>query len=247
MAAGRRARAFQRFEIAPGLAEELRELSQREGVTLFMTLMATFQTLLYRLSGQEEFNVGTAIANRNHPRTEDLIGFFVNTLVMRADLSGNPSFRDLAERVRTAALGAYAHQDLPFERLVEELRPGRELARSPLFQVMFLFQNTPMPPLRVGDLDLTPERLDLGTSHFDLTLELQEEGEEMSGAVEYSTDRFDAATIGAFIDRFVALLREVAIAPDLPILDLPLGTPEPAASPFDNEALDDRFVFEAGE
>jgi amino acid adenylation domain-containing protein len=238
---------FRKFEIDSHLAGELRELSQREGVTLFMTLMATFQTLLYRLSGQEEFTVGTGIANRNHPRTEDLIGFFVNTLVMRADLSGNPSFRDLAERVRTAALGAYAHQDLPFERLVEELRPGRELARSPLFQVMFLFQNTPMPSMRVGNLELTPVRLDLGTSHFDLTLELQEDGEGMSGAVEYSTERFDAASIEAFIGRFVALLREVAIAPDLPVLDLPLSAPALASSLSAVTGLDDQFVFEAGE
>ncbi|HEV7508323.1 MAG TPA: amino acid adenylation domain-containing protein [Thermoanaerobaculia bacterium] len=235
---------FRKFEIGPELATDLRELSQREGVTLFMTLMAAFQVLLYRFSGQEQLNVGTGIANRNHPRTEDLIGFFVNTLVLRADLSGNPSFRDLAERVRTAALGAYAHQDLPFERLVEELRPGRELARSPLFQVMFLFQNTPMPPLRVGDLELTPLRLDTGTSHFDLTLELQEDGDGVSGAVEYSTELFDAAVIEIFIDRFLALLRQVAIAPDLPILDLPLGEPVavPGAAPSDEE-----FVFESGD
>ncbi len=237
---------FRKFAVDPQLAAELRELSRREGVTLFMTLMATFQTLLYRLSGQEEFSLGTGIANRNHPRTEELIGFFVNTLVMRADLSGNPSFRDLAERVRTAALGAYAHQDLPFERLVEELRPRRELARSPLFDVMFLFQNAPMPSLRVGELELAPVRLDLGTSHFDLTLELQEEGEGMAGVVEYSSERFDADTIAAFIDRFLALMREVAIAPDLPILDLPLGPAEPA-SLFPAAALDDQFVFDAGE
>jgi hypothetical protein len=233
---------FRRFDIAPELATELRELSQREGTTLFMTLMATFQTLLYRLSGQEELTVGTGIANRNHPRTEELIGFFVNTLVFRADLTGNPTFRELLERVSTAALGAYAHQDLPFERLVEELRPGRELARSPLFQVMFLFQNTPLPPLRVGGLELTPLRLDTGTSHFDLTLELQEEGEGMFGVVEYSTDLFDAGAIEALIDRFVVLLREVASAPDLPVLDLPLTAPAPSAA-----ALDDQFAFEAGE
>jgi len=233
---------FRRFDISPELATELRELSHREGATLFMTLMATFQTLLYRLSGQEEFTVGTGIANRNHARTEELIGFFVNTLVFRADLTGNPTFRELLERVSTAALGAYAHQDLPFERLVEELRPGRELARSPLFQVMFLFQNTPMPPLRVGDLELTPLRLDTGTSHFDLTLELQEEGEGMFGVVEYSSDLFDAGAIEALIDRFVALLREVAVAPDLPVLDLPLTVAGPATA-----ALDDQFAFEAGE
>jgi amino acid adenylation domain-containing protein len=237
---------FRRFEIDSELAAELRALSQREGVTLFMTLMAAFQTLLYRLSGQEDFTIGAGIANRNHPRTEDLIGFFVNTLVLRADLTGNPSFRDLAERVRTAALGAYAHQDLPFERLVEELRPGRELARSPLFQVMFLFQNAPMPSLRVGDLDLAPVRLDLGTSHFDLTLELQEEGEGMSGTVEYSSERFDAAAIEAFVQHFLALLRELAIAPDLPVLALPLSEPA-LASGASVLVPDDQFLFEAGE
>jgi amino acid adenylation domain-containing protein len=237
---------FRRFSIAAELANELRELSHREGVTLFMTLLGTFETLLYRLSGQEEFTLGTGIANRNRARTEELIGFFVNTLVLRADLAGNPSFRELLERVRTAALGAYAHQDLPFERLVEELRPGREHARSPLFQVMFLFQNTPMPPLRVGDLELIPQRIDTGTSHFDLTLELEEEsdGGGISGAVEYATDRFDAGTVDALIERFVALLREVAIAPDLPILDLPLSE---AVSASDAATLNDEFVFETGD
>ncbi|HSM52439.1 MAG TPA: condensation domain-containing protein, partial [Thermoanaerobaculia bacterium] len=219
--------ALRRFEVGAELAAELRALAEREGATLFMTLLAALETVLYRLSGQESFPVGTGIANRNHPGTENLIGFFVNTLVLRADLSGNPTFRELLSRVRETALGAYARQDLPYEKLVEELRPGRDPGGPGLFQVMFLFQNTPMPPLRVGDLTLAPERLDIGTSHCDLTVELQESGEgsELQGIVEFATDRFDGERVDALVDHFLALLHDAAASPDRPVLELPLRAP----------------------
>ena len=133
---GRRSRTLSRE-----LSEELKRLSRSEGVTLFMTLLAAFQTLLYRYTGQEEMLVGTPIAGRSREETEGLIGFFVNTLVLRTDLSGHPTFRELLARVRRMAVEAYAHQDLPFEKLVEELQPERDLSRHPLFQVMFVLQN----------------------------------------------------------------------------------------------------------
>src|SRR6185503_10427280 len=138
------------------LAESLKQLSRREGVTLFMTLLATFDVLLSRYSGQKDFCVGSAIANRNREEIEKLIVFFVNTLVLRADLTGNPTVRELLLRVRDVALDAYAHQDVPFEKLVEELQPVRALGHSPLFQVMFLLYNAPLPDLKLGTATLSP-------------------------------------------------------------------------------------------
>src|SRR5207253_7579113 len=129
------------FALPPDLVDALRALAKQEGCTLYMVLLAAFQALLHRYSGQEDFCVGTPIAGRNRAETEGLIGFFVNTLVLRTDLSGDPSFRALLGRVREAALGAYAHQDLPFEMLIQTLRPARDLSHSSLFQVMFILQN----------------------------------------------------------------------------------------------------------
>ena len=131
------------FSLSPSLSQGLQQLSERYGCTLFMTLLAAFQTLLYRHSGQGDIVVGSPIAGRNQTEMEQLIGFFVNTLVLRTDLSGRPSFRELLQRVREVTLGAYAHQEVPFEKLVEELQPERDLSRSPLFQAMFTFQNAP--------------------------------------------------------------------------------------------------------
>ena len=163
------------------LSQGLQALSRREGVTLFMTLLAAFQTLLCRYSGQEDVAVGSAIANRNRAETEGLIGFFVNMLVLRSDLSGDPTFRALLQRVREVALGAYAHQDLPFEKLVEELQPERDLSRQPLFQVGFVLQNTPLPRLELPGLRIAPLEIDNGTSKFDLTLMLRESAAGAAG------------------------------------------------------------------
>ena len=138
------------------LLDRLRQLGRSEGATLFMTLLAAFDVLLSRYSGQQDVVVGTPIAGRNRAEVERLIGFFVNTLVLRADLSDDPSFRELLDRVRETAMGAYAHQDLPFEKLVEELKPDRDLSRNPLFQVMLGLQNLPTGSQKLADIDVTP-------------------------------------------------------------------------------------------
>jgi amino acid adenylation domain-containing protein len=193
------------------LCEAIKTLGQREGVTLFMTLLAAFQTLLYRYSGQDDIVVGSPIAGRTLIETEALIGFFVNTLVLRSDLSGNPSFRELLGRIRETALGAYTHQDVPFEKLVAELHPERSLDRTPLFQVMFALQNAPMPPQsQVNGLMLTPVELESTTAKFDLTLDVVEEGRVLRVSLKYNTDLFAAATIGRMLGHFQALLNAVA-------------------------------------
>ena len=161
--------ALMPWELPKPLSAALGELSRREGATLFMTLLAGFQTLLHRYTSSDEILVGSPIAGRNRTEIEPLIGFFVNTLVLRGDLSGNPSFRTLLGRTREAALGAYAHQDLPFERLVEELHPERDMSHSPFFQVMFVLQNAPWEAAQLAGLEVTPVLIDSGTSKFDLT------------------------------------------------------------------------------
>ena len=151
------------------LSDGLKDLSRKEGATLFMTLLAAFQTLLYRYTGQEDIVVGSPIANRNRAEIEGLIGFFVNTLCYGGDLSGNPSFRELLGRVRKSALGAYDHQDLPFEKLVEELHPERNLSHSPLFQVMFALQNAPGRAVGACGFSVNSVRVGTDTAKFDLT------------------------------------------------------------------------------
>src|SRR5262249_31353426 len=152
------------------IAERLARLSREEGVTLFMTLMAGYQALLYRYSGQEEVVVGTPIAGRNRAETEGLIGPFLNTLALRADFSNRPSFRELLKQVREVALGAYGHQDLPFEKLVEELQPARDLSRHPIFQTMLVMQNARPEQARLTGLSLEVQELESTTTKFDLML-----------------------------------------------------------------------------
>ena len=221
---GRGATTF--FELGAPLSRSLLDLGLREGVTPFMTLLAGFQALLHRLSGQDDIAVGSPIANRNRAETEGLIGYFVNMLVLRGDLAGDPSFRDLLRRTRDVALGAFEHQDLPFDRVVEAMHPGRDLSRTPLFQVMFVLQNNQLPDVGRDDLTLAPfgSAEGSGTAKFDLTLALVEAEGSLAGSLEYDVDLFDAATIGRMIARFRALLEAAVADPGLRLSDLPLAT-----------------------
>ncbi|MEC4812262.1 MAG: amino acid adenylation domain-containing protein [Scytonema sp. PMC 1069.18] len=202
--------------------ENLKHLCSSQGVTLFMGLLGVFKTLLMRYSQQHDILVGTPIANRNRKQTEDLIGFFVNTLVIRTDLSGNPSFTTLLERLKEKTLQAYAHQDLPFERLVEELQPERNLSHNPLFQVMFVLQNAPMGKLELPGLTLTPLELESVTAKFDLTLSMTETETGLEGKWEYKTDLFEAATVTRMAEHFQTLLEAIVANPNQNLAFLPL-------------------------
>ncbi|MUG96209.1 amino acid adenylation domain-containing protein [Scytonema sp. UIC 10036] len=206
--------AFQSFELSPSLTQRIKLLSQQSGTTLFMTLLTAFQTLLWYYSGQDDISVGSPVANRNRKETEPLIGFFVNTLVLRTNLSGHPSFRELLNRVKQVALGAYAHQDVPFEKLVETLQPERSSSYTPLFQVWFVLQNTPMPSLQLPDLNMTVLDLNSGMVRHDLKLGLWE-SETLQGLFEYKTDLFDASTIVQMAECFETLLETVVEQPDM--------------------------------
>jgi len=214
------------FTIPQSVSQRLKALGQQEEATLFMTLLAAFQALLARYSRQEDISVGTPIANRNRAEIENLIGLFVNTLVLRTDLSGNPSFREALRRVREVALGAYSHQDLPFEMLVDALQPDRNLSHTPLFQVMFILQNASEEIITLPDLTLSTMDIETGLSPFDLTMALNETAEGLSGAIEYNSDLFEAATIERLIRHFLTLLSGIVENPDQPIAALPLMTTE---------------------
>lgn len=216
--------AHQSFTLSRELSAALNSLSQQQQVTLFMTLLAAFQTLLYRYSGQTDICVGSSIANRHHSQTESSIGLFVNTLVMHTNLSGNPSFQELLGRVREVALGAYAHQDLPFEQLVEALQPERSLSYQPLFQVMFVLQNAPMPALELPGLTLSSWEIDTATAKFDLTLSMSYSSGELVGTLEYNTDLFEADTINRMLGHFQTLLEGIVAHPEQRLADLPLLT-----------------------
>ncbi|MCP4660729.1 MAG: amino acid adenylation domain-containing protein, partial [bacterium] len=218
------------FFLPAALVEALEDLGQRHRGTLFMPLLAAFMTLLHRYSGQHDLPVGSPIANRNRSEIEGLIGFFVNTLVLRGDLSGGPGhraprFAELLDRVREVALGAYAHQDLPFEKLVEELQPERDPSRPPIIQVMFAFQNTPLQVLELAELTLSHVETDSRTAKFDLTLTMRQEPERMVGALEYATDLFDGATIARMTGHLRVLLEAIAAQPQQRISSLPLMAP----------------------
>jgi amino acid adenylation domain-containing protein/non-ribosomal peptide synthase protein (TIGR01720 family) len=204
------------------LADAINALSRSEHTTLFMALLAAFQVVLARYSSQDDFCIGTPIANRTRAEVEGLIGFFVNTLALRADLSGNPSFRELLQRVRATALGAYAHQDVPFEALVEHVQPQRDLSYNPLFQVMFILQNAPMGELRMPGLTLELIDVHSDTATFDITLSMVERVDGLCASVEYNTDLFDAETIEQLLDHFQNLLAAVVADPDQPIERIPL-------------------------
>jgi amino acid adenylation domain-containing protein len=220
------------IKLPENLANALRRLSRREGVTLFMTLLAAFETLLYRYSGETDLVIGTTIANRRWAEIEGLIGFFSNSLVLRTDLSGNPSFRELLKRVRRVSLDAYAHQDLPFERLVEELKIERTLSHTPLFQVVFSFQNSPPPEVKLPDLVVSPMEMNTGAAMFDLILGMVDEGVELTGVLHYSTDLFETATAAKLLDDFTLLLEAVAAHPDRSLLDFEIDPAKVDAPPL---------------
>jgi surfactin family lipopeptide synthetase A len=200
----------------------LRQLSQREGVTLFISLLTGFHILLARYSGQSDIAVGTPIAGRNRREIEGLIGFFVNTLVMRVDLGGDPTVRELLGRVRESALGAYAHQDLPFEKLVEELQPNRSLNHTPLFQVMFAFQSAPLPVAQIGSVTAEVLEIEATASKFDLLLSLRDTGNDISGVVGYNSDLFNRSTIQRLIQHFQVLIQGLIAHPNQRFSLLPL-------------------------
>ncbi|HJT56496.1 MAG TPA: amino acid adenylation domain-containing protein [Ktedonobacteraceae bacterium] len=210
------------FQVPLDLSQELTALSQREGVTIFMTLLSAFAVLLSRYSSQDDIVIGTPIANRRHTELEGLIGCFVNTLVMRTNLVGDPSFHQLLARVRAVCLQAYAHQDLPFEKLVDELAPERDLSHAPLFQVMFVLQNASSTVLELPGLRLQQLEIDSGTAKFDLLLSLSETSQGLRGVLEYSTDLFEAATIARMATHLQRLLAEIVADPDRQITALSL-------------------------
>jgi hypothetical protein len=183
------------IQIPSDLTQRLKRLSRQENVTLYMTLLAAYNVLLSRYSGQEDIVVGTPIANRNRSEIENVIGFFANTLPLRCSVAGDPSFHELLRRVREVALGAYAHQDLPFEKVVEALRPERSLGYNPIFQVIFALQNQPRPPRDFAGLSGRPFGGKTAIAKMDLSLYLFERGEALSGIFEYNTDLFDESTI----------------------------------------------------
>ncbi len=205
------------FRIPSRLADTLRALGAEEDATSFMVLLAAFQLMLGRYSGQDDLVVGSPTAGRTRVETEPLIGFFVNTLALRADLSGNPSFRGLLGRVRRMTLDAFEHQDLPFDRLVDALHLPRDLSRSPVFQTLFILQNTPVHPLVLSGLTLEQVDVDAGAAKFDVTLSLVAADGGYTGHLEYNTDLFDARTIERMAGHYVRLLEAVADAPDRPV------------------------------
>ena len=216
------------FSLPEHLTEALRVIAKQEEATIFMLLLAAFKVLLHRYSRQDDIVIGTPIANRTHPGIENLIGPFANTLALRTDLSGEPTFRELLRRVREVTLGGYSHQDLPFEKLVEELQPDRNLSYSPIFQILFVLQNAPTSS--IADLpneDPAPSNVDTGTAKFDLTISLTETNQGMSGGVEYNRTLFTLDRIERLVGHYKVILLAIAENPDEPIWRLPiLSDPE---------------------
>jgi amino acid adenylation domain-containing protein len=211
--------------VPPALTRRLRDLSRDRGVTLFMTVLAAFQALLHLYTGQDDVAVGSPVANRERGEVEGLIGFFVNMLVLRTDLAGDPSFAELLERVRQVALGAYAHQSLPFDKLIEELRPDRDLRRTPLFQVSFQLLNVPASALELPGLSPQPAGFAARSAKFDLEISLIDGGEGLVGPLDYDADLFDAATMERLLAHLERLLAAAVEDPGRRLSELPLLTP----------------------
>jgi amino acid adenylation domain-containing protein len=246
--------ARQTFEISPELSDALRRLARQRHATLFMTLLAAFQSLLYRYTGQTDIAVGTPMANRQHAEVERMIGFFNNTVVLRADLSGNPRFHELLTRVAATTSAAALYQELPFEKIVATLLPERSYDRSPLVQVMFVLQNASADiDLHLAGLRLEWLEVDTATAKFDLTLTIAERAQGLSGAFEYNSDLFDPASIARLCGHFQMQLAGIAADPRRRLADLPLLTePElrqlnlaPAVQPTVSVCLHEMFELRA--
>jgi len=218
--------SWQSLTIPESLSAGLKSISQGENATLFMTLLTVYSTLLYRYTGQSDFVVGSPIAGRNRAETEELIGFFINTLGLRINLSGDPSFRELLQRVREVALEAYSHQDLPFEKLIEEISPERDTSYTPVFQVMFALQNAPVPELKLPGMapgqPLDPSDIHNKSAKTDLALFVEETADGLTASFEYSTDLFEKSTIQRMLRHFQTLLESVIANPDQRLSELPL-------------------------
>jgi len=210
------------FALSKGLTDALKDLSHREGVTLYITLVAAFQTLLHRYTDQDDLLIGTGIADRKRPEIQGLMGFFLNILVLRTDMSENPTFRELLKRVREVTLEAHAHQDIPFEYLVKELQPERNLGQNPLFQALLTLE----PPITVHPSGWTLTQMDVetDTAKFDLSIELDDRPEGLIGRFEYSTDLFDEATIARMAGHWQMLLEGIVADPGQRLSELPLLT-----------------------
>jgi len=236
--------ARRHFRVPYHLYRHLDQLGRGEGCTLFMTLLAAFKILLHRYTGEEDLVVGSPVANRNRMEIETLIGFFVNTVVLRTDLSGDPSFIELLERVRKVTLSVFEHQDLPFEVLVETLKPARDLSRTPLFQVMFVLQNAPSAELALPGVELEFLELDPETAKFDLTLIWEKEGDALRGVVEYSCDIFEPATIDRLIIHLLTLLQSATARPEARLSELLYLPPEERVSLLPVCTLPETFGIE---
>jgi amino acid adenylation domain-containing protein len=212
--------ASYRWRVPEPLYNELKKFSRKQGVTYFMTLLAGLQALLARYTGQSDISIGTVIANRNRQEVEGLIGFFTNTVLLRKEIAGSESLRQLVVAAREVSLQAYAHQDLPFEKLVEALQPERDPRKNPLVQVMLAFQNAPLPELELGELKLEPLGIESERARFDLTMEIQPDAEGWRVAMEYNTDIFDRETIQMLALHYQRLLEAAVASPDLPVAEL---------------------------
>ncbi|QIR40545.1 amino acid adenylation domain-containing protein [Tolypothrix sp. PCC 7910] len=210
----------QTFTLSQRLSQQIKSLSNQQGVTLFMTLQAAFVTLMHYYSEQDDIVIGTDVANRNQGESEGLIGFFVNQLVLRTKLDGNPSFKELLERVRSVALDAYAHQDLPFDKLVEAINPERNLHTTPLFQVKLILQNTPATALNISGLTFQNLEIKSKTATFDLLFDIKDTEQGLIGLLKYSTDLFEADTISQMLKDFKIILSKIVHEPAIKINEI---------------------------
>jgi non-ribosomal peptide synthetase component F len=232
--------AFYSFAFGAELSEGIKELSRREGATLFMTMLAAFQVLLARYSGQTDIVVGTPIAGRTRREVEPLIGFFLNSLALRTNVSGDPTFKELLRRVREVCLLAYAHQEVPFDRLVEELQPERDSSHQPFYEVTFGLQNGEAGGLELPELQLRPVTVDSQTVRYDLTVWIVEAPEGLGGRWSYKTELFDEETIVRMQGHFRTLLESIVKEPEARLSMLEMRT----IAEREEQAIKDQKVFE---